>query len=104
MTPTTQTSPLGVTMTPLHQPELAVEGDAVWRRQRLAVLVEHRDGLAAVAGEPGIVVGVDGRTEGAPLHPAAGEARGHRRERLAVRGEFGGVALPQRCPAPANRR
>ena len=89
---------------PLHQPELAIEGDALRRRQRLAVLVEHRDRLAAVGGEPGVVLGVDRRAEGAAFHPAAGKAGGDRRKRLAVRRELGGVALPQTSPAPANRR
>ena len=81
---------------PLHQPEPAAEGDAFGRRQRLAGLVEDGDRLAAVAGEPGVVVGVDRRAEGASLHAAAGEARGDRRERAAVRRELGGVTLPQR--------
>ena len=88
----------------LHQPEPAVEGDAVRRRQRLAVLVEHRDRMAAVGREPGIVLGVDGRAEGAPFHPAAGKTGRYGRERLAVGGELGGVALPQRVlPLPADR-
>ena len=78
----------------LHQPEPAAEGDAFRRRQRLAVLVEYRDGLAAIGGEPGIVLGIHRGAEGAALHPAAGEACGDRRKRLAVGGEFGGVALP----------
>src|SRR6516165_6543235 len=32
----------------LHQSELTVEGNAVRRRERLSVLVEHRDALAAI--------------------------------------------------------
>ena len=81
---------------PLHQPEPAAEGDALGRRQRLAALVEDGDRLAAVAGEPGVVVGVDRSAEGSALHAAADETRGDRRERAAVRRELGGVALPQR--------
>ena len=88
----------------LHQPETAAERDALRRRQRLAVLVEHRDRMAAISGEPGVVVGVDGGAERAPLHSAAGKAGRDRRERFAVGGELGGVALPQRVlPLPADR-
>src|SRR5262245_4381953 len=78
----------------LHQAELAVEGDALGGCQRLAVLVEHRNRLAAVGGEPSIVVGIDRRAKSATLHPATGEARCHWREGLPVRREFGGIALP----------
>src|SRR4029453_7814378 len=42
----------------LHQPELAIERDAIRRRQRLAVLVEHRDRMAAVSRKPSIVMRV----------------------------------------------
>ena len=80
----------------LHQPEPAAEGDALGRRQRLAVLVEYRDGFAAIAGKPDIVLRVDRRAEGTALHAAAGKAGRDRRQRLAVRVELGGVALPQR--------
>src|SRR5271157_4494664 len=78
----------------LHQTKLAVEGDALGRRQRLAVLVEYGDGLAAVAGEPCIVLGIDGRTECATFHPAAGEAGGHRGKRPTVRRELGRMTFP----------
>src|SRR5262249_18113394 len=54
----------------LHQPKLAAEGDALRGRQRLAVLVEHRNGFAAIGGQPGVVVCVDGSAEGAALHSA----------------------------------
>src|SRR4051812_37525295 len=86
----------------LHQPELAAEGDALGRRQRLAVLVEHRNGLATVAGQPSVILGIDGGTEGAPLHAATGKTRRDRRERTAIWRELAGVALPQgvlRLPA-----
>jgi hypothetical protein len=45
--PRAHTSPLGDDA--LHQPEPAVEDDAIRRRQRLAVLVEHRNRMAAVS-------------------------------------------------------
>src|SRR5215472_5166960 len=77
----------------LHQPKLAVEGDAFWWRQRLTVLVEDGDGFAAIAGEPHVVVSVDGVAESTTLHSASGEAGGHRRKRATVGGELGGVAL-----------
>jgi hypothetical protein len=48
---------------------LSVAGGPPWR-QRLAGFSEHRDRLAAVSGEPGVVVGIDGCAEGATLHPA----------------------------------
>ena len=59
---------------PLHKTEFAIERDTFWWRQRLAVLVKYRDGLAAVVGEPGIIFGVDGCTEGTALHSPAGKA------------------------------
>src|SRR5215813_6929508 len=62
----------------LHQAELAVEGDALRRCQRLAVLVEHRNRFAPVAGKPSVVPGVNRKSKGAAFHPAAGEAGGHR--------------------------
>src|SRR5215471_13656490 len=62
----------------LHQAELAVEGDALRRSQRLAVLVEYRNRLAPVAGKPGVVFGVNRKSKAAALHPAAGEAGGDR--------------------------
>src|SRR5262249_60929833 len=62
----------------LHQPELPIEGDTLQRRQRLAVLVEHRNRLAPVAGKPGIVLGVDRRTERASLHATPGKPGGDR--------------------------
>src|ERR1700730_8834318 len=58
----------------LHQPELAVEGDAFRLRQLVAVLVQNRNELASVAGETDGVLSIDSGTEGAPLHSAAGEA------------------------------
>ena len=57
----------------LHQAEPAAEGDALGRRQRLAGLVEDGNRLAAVVGEPSVVVGVDRGSEGASLHAAADE-------------------------------
>src|SRR5262249_51774036 len=62
----------------LHQPELPVEGDAFRRRQRLAVLVEPRNRLAPIGRKPGVVLGVDGRAEGAALHAAPGKPGGDR--------------------------
>src|SRR5262249_34572074 len=47
----------------LHQPELPIEGDALRRCQRLAVLVEHRNRLAPIGRKPGVVLGVDRRAE-----------------------------------------
>src|SRR5262245_57225603 len=78
----------------LHQAELAVESDLLWWRQRLAGLVEHRDRLASITAEPRIILGVDGRAEGAALHVAVRKARRHRGQRTAVRGELCRVALP----------
>src|SRR5215469_11317214 len=52
----------------LHQPELPIEGDTLWRCQRLAVLVEHCNRLAPVAGKPDVVLGIDRRSECAALH------------------------------------
>src|SRR5262245_558139 len=63
----------------LHQPELPIEGDPLRRCQRLAVLVEHRNRLAPVAGKPGVVLGVDRRAERAALHAAPGKPGGDRR-------------------------
>src|SRR5262249_39636999 len=51
----------------LHQSELASERDALRRRQRLAILVEHRERLAAVGRKPRVVLGVDRSTERAAL-------------------------------------
>ncbi len=61
----------------LHQAELAPERDAIRRGQRVTVLVEDGDRLAAGAGEPGVVLGIDGGTESSALHAAAREACGH---------------------------
>src|SRR5262252_4793779 len=47
----------------LHQSEPAFESDAFRRCEWLAVLVEYRNRLAAVGGEPGVVLGVDRRAE-----------------------------------------
>src|SRR5262247_724542 len=60
----------------LHQPELPIEGDTLRRCQRLAVLVEHRNRLAPIGRKPGVVLGVDRRTERPPLHTAAGKPGG----------------------------
>ena len=59
----------------LHQPERAIKVMPFRGRQRLAILVELGDGLAAVGGEPSVVLGINSRAEGAAFHPAAGEAR-----------------------------
>src|SRR5262249_43712526 len=63
----------------LHQPELPIEGDTLRRCQRLAVLVKHGNRLAPIGRKPGVVLGVDRRTEGAALHAAPskpGDGRG----------------------------
>ena len=52
----------------LHLAELAVEVLALGRRERLAGVVEHRDGLGLEAGHPDFVVGVE----------APARIRGHR--------------------------
>src|SRR5262245_22593749 len=62
----------------LHQPELPIEGDALRRCQRLAVLVEHRNRFAPVAGKPGVVLGIDRRAERAALHATPGKPGGDR--------------------------
>src|SRR5262245_66045414 len=62
----------------LHQPELPIEGDTLRRCQRLAILVKHRNRLAPIAGKPGVVPGVNRKSKGAALHPAAGKAGGDR--------------------------
>src|SRR5215472_9574703 len=88
---------------PLHQPKLPIEGDALRRCQRLAVLVEHRNRLAPIGRKPGVVLGVDRRAERAALHAATGKPGGIRRQRFAVRIELGGIALPQGIlPLPAD--
>src|SRR5262245_65948959 len=67
------------------------------------MFVEHSNGLTSVIGEPGIILRINRRSKGTALHPAAGEAGDDRRERLAVRVELGGVALPQCISAlPTN--
>src|SRR5215469_8987046 len=87
----------------LYQPKPAAEVDAIRRRQRLAVLVEYRNGLASVVGEPSMVIGVDCSTERAALHSAASKAGGDWRHRLAIGSELCGGALPQRIvPLPAD--
>src|SRR5271165_5616658 len=56
-----------------------------------------------IGAEPGVVLGVDGRSESSYLHSAAGESGWAGRKRLAVGIEFGGVALPEAVrPLPAN--
>src|SRR5262249_19587026 len=62
----------------LHQPELPIEGDTLRRCRRLAVLVEHGNRLAAIAGKPDVVLGVDRRAERAALHAAAVKPGGDR--------------------------
>src|SRR5262249_60740381 len=63
-----------------------------------------RLGFPRGSRQPGIAPCVDGCSEGAALHPAAGEAGGYRRERATVRSELGGVALPQHVtPLPTDR-
>src|SRR5215475_12764139 len=62
----------------LHQPEPTIEGDALRRCQRLAVLVEHRNRLAPIGRKPGVVLGVDRRAERATLHAAPGKPGGDR--------------------------
>src|SRR5208282_1584347 len=88
----------------LHQPQAAIEADTIGRGQGLAVFVEYHDCLGAIGGEPGVVLGVDRRAERAAFHPSTGKAGGNRRKGFAIRGELGGVALPQRIlPLPTNR-
>src|SRR5215469_6867059 len=87
----------------LYQPEPAAEVDAVRRRERLAVLVEYRNGLASVVGEPRIVLRVDCCTKRAALHSAAGETSSDWRQRLAIGSKLCGGALPQQViPLPAD--
>src|SRR5215510_9784806 len=62
----------------LHQPELPIEGDTLRRRQRLAVLVEHRNRLAPIGRKPGVVLGVDRRAERVTQHAAPGKPGGDR--------------------------
>jgi len=58
----------------LHKTELAVEGDTLRRRQRHAILVEHRNRLAPVTAKPGIVLAIDCIPKCATLHAATGKA------------------------------
>src|SRR5262245_11542467 len=60
----------------LHHAEPAIEGDTLRRCKRLAVLVEHCNRFAPVAGKPGVVLGVDRRAERAALHAAPGKPGG----------------------------
>src|SRR5262249_53895912 len=60
----------------LHQPEFPIESDTLRRRQRLAVLVEHRNRLAPIARKPGVVLGVDRRAERAAQHATPGKPGG----------------------------
>src|SRR5262249_30385436 len=57
----------------LHQAKSTIEGDTLRRRERLAVLVEHRNRLAPVAGKPSVVLGIDCRAERAAPHAATGK-------------------------------
>src|SRR5262249_9092086 len=57
---------------------LPINGDPVRWCQRLAVLVESRNRLAAIGRKPGVVLGVHRRAERAALHAAAGKPRGVR--------------------------
>src|SRR5262245_9204011 len=87
----------------LHKAELAIEGDALRRCQRLATLVEHRNRFASVRAEPGIVLGIDCGPKGATLHAAAGKAGRQRRKGFSVGAELGGIPLPQLVlPLPTN--
>ena len=79
----------------LHQTELTAEVDAIGRGQRLAVLVENHNRFASIRRKPDIALQVDGCTESAAFHAAAGKAGGNRRQRLAIGVELGGGALPQ---------
>src|SRR5215472_13901113 len=89
---------------PLHQPEPASKSNPLRWCQRLAILIEDRNGLAPVIREPGIVVGVDCRAKSAALHSAAGKACGDRRERTTVWRKLRRSALPQRIiPLPPYR-
>ena len=72
----------------LHQAELVVEGDAVWTCQDLPFLSNFEMDVAAIAGEPDIVLVVNRITECAAGESAAVEASGYRRERLTVRREL----------------
>src|SRR5262249_25142766 len=80
---------------PLHQAKLAVEIVALWWREWFAVVVELHNRLAAVAGCPNVVVSVDGHAKAHALEVAASETRGHWRQRLAIGGELGKIAVPQ---------
>src|SRR5271167_2173530 len=52
----------------LHEAKPAAEINTLRRRQGLAILIEHRDGFAAICGEPGIVLGIDRGAERASFH------------------------------------
>src|SRR5262249_7969561 len=87
----------------LHQAEPPIEGDALRRCQRLAVLVEYRNRLAPRGRKRGVVIGVGRRAEGGAQHAAAVNP--------VVIGDSGLplglnlVALPARThPAPASQR
>src|SRR5262249_42316411 len=86
----------------LHESELSAERDALRGRQRLSILVENRDRLAAVTRQPRLVLRVDCRAERPALHAAAGESGRDGRKRLAVGIELRRVPLPEcilRLPA-----
>src|SRR5208282_3317668 len=70
---------------PLHLAEPATKGPAIGRRERLAILVELDDGLAAISRGPAIVLRVNAQSKADAFDPAAGKARSFRRERLAIR-------------------
>src|SRR5262245_15404375 len=79
----------------LHQSELAVERNSLGRRHRFAILVEHRDRLAAIGTEPGIIVGIHCQAEGATLHATTSKSSGDRGNWFPVRVKLGRVALPK---------
>ena len=80
----------------LHLAELAVDGPAVRRRQRLAALDRSGrcSGWHSRSPRP-CPARRSASPKPTPEQAAAGEAGGHRRQRLAVRGELRQVAVPQ---------
>ena len=79
---------------PLHQPELAVEGDAVRGRQRLAVPVEHNNRLAAISGEPSVSLALTAAPKVPPSIPPPVKPVMFGEIAAAVRCELGRVTLP----------
>src|SRR5262245_46451982 len=68
----------------LHETQFATEIDALRRRQRLPILVEHCDRLASVTCEPSVVPQIDGSAESTALHAASSKSRRDRRNRLSI--------------------